>query len=251
MRGVTLGILLAELKAECGFSQNQAHGINNRDSLVQVLQRTQRRLWASWDWPHLRVERFLVLQAGQRFYSVPSDLAYDRIDLAQVKFGGQWQNLQHGITNADYSIFDPRVNDRSWPAMKWDITEDPADSAGTPDDYGMIEIWPLPSDSGVVGADQEGNVCFTGVRQLLPLETETQRADLDNDLLVLYAAAEILARDRKDDATAKGQQALQLFMQLKGNQDKQRSFVMGGADPMEPRPVVIHAHPVPWSVRKS
>ena len=43
MRGNTLGELLSELKAECGYSQNAAHGINNRDSLIQILKRTQRR----------------------------------------------------------------------------------------------------------------------------------------------------------------------------------------------------------------
>jgi hypothetical protein len=45
MRDITLLELLSDLKAECGYSSNAAHGVNNRDSLAQVLKRTQRRLW--------------------------------------------------------------------------------------------------------------------------------------------------------------------------------------------------------------
>src|SRR5262245_55894688 len=172
MRGQTLGALLSDLKAECGVSQNAAHGINNRESLLQVLKRTQRRLWSDWDWMHMRVSRDIQLNAGQRYYNCPTDLPYERIDCAEVKFGGQWFPLIFGITERQYSIFDPRVDDRSWPIQRWDVAEDPADTAGTPDNRGMIEVWPLPSDSGVVGGDLEGNLRLTGIRFLRPFNAD-------------------------------------------------------------------------------
>lgn len=250
MRGQTLALLLSELRAECGFSQNQAHGINNRDSLVQTLKRTQRRLWASWDWMHLRVSRDLVMNAGQRYYNCPIDLPYERIDIAEFKFGGQWCPLRFRIDERNYSIFDPRKNERSWPVEKWDIAEDPADTAGTPDNRGMIEVWPLPSSSGTVGGDLEGNVRLTGIRFLNRFEQDQDRCDLDGDLIVLYAASEVLMRDRKEDAQAKLQQAQQLAALLKGNAEKNRSFVMGGCDPSEEYQQVTYAHPVPFSVQK-
>lgn len=248
MRGQTLGELLSDLKAECGYSQNAAHGVNNRDSLVQVLKRTQRRLWGDWDWMHMRVSRDMQISAGQRYYNCPTDLPYERIDAAEVKFGGIWLPLRFGIDERQYSIFDPRQNERSWPIQRWDIAEDPADTVGTPDNRGMIEIWPLPSDSGVVGGTLEGNVRFTGIRFLRPFLSDSDRCDLDGDLIVLFAAAEILSRDRKEDAQAKSQAAQSMYMRLRGNQEKNRSFSLSGDKLKENQQPEIFAHPVPFSV---
>jgi hypothetical protein len=255
MRGQTLTELLSDLKAECGYSQNAAHGINNRDSLVQVLKRTQRRLWSDWDWMHMRVSRDIQLNAGQRYYNCPDDLPYERIDTAEVKFGGQWMPLCFGINERQYSVYDPRVDERSWPVQRWDVAEDPADTLGTPDNRGMIEVWPLPSDSGSAPSptvDLEGWIRFTGIRFLRPFTMDSHRCDLDGDLIVLFAAAEILQRDRKDDAQAKLQAATKLYMMLRGNQEKNRSFNLNGAydDEAEQQPEVF-AHPVPFSISGS
>lgn len=255
MRGQTLTELLSDLKAECGYSQNAAHGINNRDSLVQVLKRTQRRLWSDWDWMHMRVSRDMQLNAGQRYYNCPTDLPYERIDAAEVKFGGQWIPLCFGINERQYSIYDPRTDERSWPIRNWDIAEDPADTVGTPDNRGMIEVWPMPSDTGTPPSptsDLEGNIRLTGIRFLRPFNSDSDRCDLDGDLIVLFAAAEILMRDRKEDAQAKLQAANTLYMKLRGNQEKNRTFNLNGdcCDEDGEQPVVF-AHPVPFSISGS
>jgi hypothetical protein len=248
MRGNTLGELLSELKAECGYSQNAAHGINNRDSLIQILKRTQRRLWSDWDWMHMRVSRDFALNAGQRFYSVPSDLPFERMDAAEVKFGGQWLPLIFGIDERQYSVYDPEDNDRSWPITRWDITEDPADTAGTPDDRGMVEVWPLPSDSADLTGSKEGFIRVTGIRFLNSIVADADRFDLDGDLIVLFAAAEILARDRKDDSQHKLQLATNLYLKLRGNSEKNRTFSLGGDETEKEKQPEIFAKPVPWSV---
>jgi hypothetical protein len=257
MRGQTLGELLSDLKAECGYSQNTAHGINNHESLTQVLKRTQRRLWSEWDWMHMRVSRDMQINAGQRYYNCPTDLPYERIDAAEVKFGGQWLPLCFKINERHYSIYDPRIDERSWPIRNWDIAEDPADTMGTPDNRGMIEVWPLPSDSGTPPTppednDLEGWIRLTGIRFLRPFTEIAHRCDLDGDLIVLYAAAEVLQRDRKEDAQVKLQQANQLFMRLRGNQEKNRTFILAGDDPDEKhRQPEVFAHPVPFSISGS
>jgi hypothetical protein len=251
MRGQTLGELLSDLKAECGYSQNAAHGINNHESLVQVLKRTQRRLWSDWDWMHMRVSRDMQVNAGQRYYNCPTDLPYERIDCAEVKFGGQWKPLCFGINERQYSIYDPRIDERSWPLERWDVAEDPADTAGTPDNRGMIEVWPLPSDSGTAPGptnDLEGWMRFTGIRFLRPFNNTPDRCDLDGDLIVLFAAAEVLSRDRKDDAQAKLQAAQKLYLMLRGNQEKNRTFQLAGDTDKEDQQPVVFAHPVPFSV---
>jgi hypothetical protein len=246
MRGQTLGELLSDLKAECGYSQNAAHGINNRETLVQILKRTQRRLWSDWDWMHLRVSRDTRLMAGERYYGCPDDLSYERIDAAEVKFGGQWKPLCFGINERQYSIYDPRIDERSWPIERWDIAEDPA-----PLSPGTIEVWPVPSDSGTApapGSDDEGWFRLTGIRNLRNLVVDADRCDLDGDLIVLFAAAEILSRDRKEDAQAKLQAANKLYMMLRGNQEKNRTFNLGDGESDEDKQTVVFAHPVPFSV---
>lgn len=249
MRDITLLELLSDLKAECGYSQNAAHGVNNRDSLVQVLKRTQRRLWSDWDWMHLRVSRDTRLNAGQRYYNCPTDLPYERIDAAEVKFGGQWLPLIFGIDERQYSVYDPRNDERSWPIRNWDISEDPANT-----NRGMIEVWPLPSDSGTApapGSDDEGWFRFTGVRFLRPFNNDSDRCDLDGDLIVLFAAGEILARDRKEDAQAKLQAAQKLYMMLRGNQEKNRTFNLGDGEDDRAKQPEVFAHPVPFSISGS
>jgi hypothetical protein len=252
MRGQTLGELLGDLKAECGYSQNAAHGINNRESLVQVLKRTQRRLWSDWDWMHMRVSRDMRVNAGQRYYNCPNDLPYERIDAAEVKFGGQWLPLKFGIDERLYSIYDPRIDERSWPIRNWDVAEDPADTAGTPDNRGMIEVWPLPADSGTApapGSDDEGWMRLTGIRFLRPMNVDADRCDLDGDLIVLFAATEILMRDRKEDAQAKLQAANKLYLMLRGNQEKNRTFNLNpDFDDEESKQPEVFARPVPWSL---
>lgn len=257
MRGQTLGELLSDLKAECGYSQNTAHGINNHESLTQVLKRTQRRLWSDWDWMHMRVSRDMQINAGQRYYNCPTDLPYERVDAVEVKFGGQWLPLVFGINERHYSIYDPRIDERSWPIRNWDVAEDPADTAGTPDNRGMIEVWPLPSDSGTAPTppednDLEGWIRLTGIRFLRPFTALSDRCDLDGDLIVLYAAAEVLQRDRKEDAQVKLQQAQQLFLRLRGNQEKNRTFILAGDDPADrAKQPEVFAHPVPFSISGS
>jgi hypothetical protein len=249
MRDITLLELLSDLKAECGYSQNAAHGVNNRDSLVQVLKRTQRRLWSDWDWMHLRVSRDTQLNAGQRYYNCPTDLPYERVDTAEVKFGGQWLPLCWGINERQYSIYDPRNDERSWPIRNWDIAEDAANT-----NRGMIEVWPMPAGSGTPpapGSDDEGWFRLTGIRFLRAFNSDSDRCDIDGDLIVLFAAAEILTRDRKEDAQAKLQAAQKLYTQLRGNQEKRRTFNLGdGEDERHEQPEVF-AHPVPFSISGS
>jgi hypothetical protein len=249
MRDITLLELLSDLKAECGYSQNAAHGVNNRDSLVQVLKRTQRRLWSDWDWMHLRVSRDTRVNAGQRYYNCPVDLPYERVDTAEVKFGGQWLPLTFGVDERLYSIYDPRNDERSWPIRNWDISEDPANT-----NRGMIEVWPLPSDSGTApapGSDDEGWFRLTGIRFLRNFNADSDRCDLDGDMIVLFAAAEILSRDRKEDAQAKLQAAQKLYMMLRGNQEKNRTFNLGDGEDQRTKQPEVFAHPVPFSISGS
>jgi hypothetical protein len=58
-------------------------------------------------------------------------------------------------------------------------------------------------------------------------------AMLDDNLIVLFAAAEMLARAKSDDAQGKMSAANELFTKLKGSGIKNDVFVMGGGMPVE------------------
>ena len=88
MRGTTLVKLLDILRVECGLSLNPAHNPQNRDTQIATLQRVQETMWADFAWPHLRVERAIDVQAGQRYYDMPGDLDIDRIEKIEIREAG-------------------------------------------------------------------------------------------------------------------------------------------------------------------
>jgi hypothetical protein len=171
---------------------------------------------------------------------------YERIDGIEFKFSGLWRPLEFGIDERHYSIFDPDIDQRSDPVMRWDIAEDVQDTAGEVDRRGMFEIWPLPPIDGEAGGSLEHNLRLTGTRNLNRLTQSNDRADLDNDLIVLFCAGELLAPGDPASSQIKLAAAQRLLLQLRGNADKKDTFVMGGDDPMDsPQPVIV-AHPVPF-----
>lgn len=222
-RGTTLVKLLDYLRSECGVSQNPAHNPQVRDQQIISLQRTQEMLWGDFAWPHLRVDRVVELQAGQRYYDMPTDIDIDRIERIEVRFNSAYCELKWGIEACHYAVFDSDLDVRSSPAQRVRIVEDE-----------QLEIWPIPD----VDADPdtlEGRVKITGIRQLRPLVADDDRADLDDRLIVLYAAAEWLARNGAKDAQVKQDKANRHYLKIRGGLMPRRRFGMLGVGQPEPR----------------
>lgn len=226
MRGALLRDCLRDLRAECGHSTAPNVGMNAEDALLTALERTQLRLWEEWDWPHLLVNRYIELQAGQRFYSVPPDLPFERIQTIAARDGSRWKPLTYGITTEDYNLYDPDMNERSYPPRKYFVTEDPQDTQGNIDGRGMIEVWPL-ADRNANEQTKDGFLRLTGIRTMRRFSQLNDRCELDATLIVLYAAADILAREKSDDAQLKLQQAQQLNVKLKGNSTRIKTWRLG------------------------
>lgn len=226
-RGTTLGELILMLRAEIGDATSASLGQNNLPHLQQTLRRTQEFLWQDFSWPHLRVYREEILQAGQRYYSFPADLDFDRVENAQVRYDEDWRPVVYGIEHQHYNAMDPELNDREDPVLRWQAHEG--------DQY---EVWPLPATNGL-------RLRFEGIKKLAPLLAEQDRAELDDNLIVLFAAAEILSRRQSADAKAKENLATRLYSRLRGHQtSKTKMIVMGGGfDPNQrasiqrPRPL--------------
>lgn len=209
-RGTSLLELRGMLRAEVGASSNVAMGVNTVDQYNLLLSRIQKRLWTDHEWPWAVVNRDEPLLENERYYSFPDDLEYDRITNAWVSYNEIWHPLEYGIGPAQYNTFNSDSNKGTSPTVRWQHYED--------DQY---EIWPIPKSNGQV-------IRFRGVKQLSPLISDTDTAELDDVLLVLFAASEMLSRNGATDAPMKMAQATSHYNKLKGLALKNDRFVYGG-----------------------
>jgi len=202
-RGTQLLSLIAQLRAETGRTQNVAVGVDEVENLKVILQRTQELLYDEYEWPHLRVQRTISLLAGSRYYNLPSDLNFDRIQDVKLKYNGVYTDVERGILFDDYSVYDSNADtpDRSFPVLKWDIRH-----TGSTE---QLESWPIPAEAATL--------YLFGTKKLSNLIQESDRADLDDRLIVLFAAAEMLARQKSADAKNKLSQAERRLLMLRRN----------------------------------
>jgi hypothetical protein len=229
MRGVLLRDCLRSLRAEIGHSTSVVTGMNAEDALVTTLERTQKRLWEEWDWPHLMVRRIVPMAAGSRYYNVPADLYFEKIRKAEIRYSGEWRPVEPGIDECHYLICDSDIGQRSHPVERYQVTEDPQDTGGNVDGRGMVEVWPIP-DSNYSPETLEGALRFHGIRTIRRFSEPTDRCELDDSLIVLYSAAEILARQRSADAEIKLAHARKLELQLRGQGQRTKSFQLGATE---------------------
>lgn len=218
-RGKTLLSLLDDLRAEIRVSLNPAHNAQVRETQVKNLQRVQDWLYEDFDWPHLRIERLVAVQAGQRFLDVPPDLDLERILDIQVRYGTDWCRLVSGIGPAEYACYDSELGETSYPVRRWRIYEGE-----------RLELWPVPADA-TNSTSFDGQIKVAGIKRLSRLVDDDDRADLDNRLIVLYAAAEMLAASGAKDAKLKLDQAAQRYASLRADLTPRRVTKMFGEEP--------------------
>jgi hypothetical protein len=204
-RGATLTSLVTDLRAEIGHSISPSVGQEKLGQLKRYLARHQETLYTGYDWPHM-IEREgdKALAAGQRYYDFPSTVNPDRVLGVSVRWGNQWIPVNFGIdTERQYNVFDPsETGDRNDPVQNWDWYDDGGQL--------QFEVWPTPASAGTIR--------FRGVKPLSPLSANSDTADLDSNLIVLYAAAEMM--QGMDGAKAKESLANDLLRRLKGNSSK-------------------------------
>lgn len=218
-RGTTLAILVNDLRSEIGHSLEPNLGRSTRDVLVNVIQRNQRRLWDDYAWPFLRVMRDLATQKDQRYYNLPSDMVFERIERVEFKHGDYWEKMEYGISAPQYNQYDSDKGITSSPIQRYDTAEN-----------NQIEFWPIPATNST-SSDKNGMVRLHGIKNLGGLINDSDLADLDDQLIVLYAAAEMLARQKQADAQNKLAQAQAHYNRLKARLAKTETFVIGGGEP--------------------
>ncbi|WP_439392545.1 hypothetical protein ACRQ5Q_24280 [Bradyrhizobium sp. PMVTL-01] len=220
-RGTTLVKLLDQLRAELHTSLNPAHNNQVRDKQVHFLNKTQEWLWEDYNWPHLRERKNYPVQAGQRFYDFGADFDLERIERIEVMTGGRWLELDQGVDSAHYALQNSELDQRADPVRRWRIAEDE-----------QIELWPIGQTDGDP-TTLENYVKVTGIRKLNPLVKDTDRADIDDQLIFLYAASSY-APDSKEGKMALNR-ANKRLAKMKGRLTPRRQFSMFGVG-RQPQP---------------
>lgn len=210
--------MLTELRYEARISADPAHGSHLTDRHTALLRRTQEQLAASHDFPSLTVVRSLTVNAGQRQVAYP-----DQIDLENVRkvyqknTSGKWVPLLRGITAENLNQIDSDADERRENPLRW---ENYLGDGDTTISQSLFEIWPIPNRAVTLRVE--------GQRKLLPLNTATDMSTIDGPTIVLFAAAELLAGQKAEDAGLKLKIAQTRLDTIKSRQQSQDAepFVM-------------------------
>ena len=89
-------------------------------------------------------------------------------------------------------------------------------------------VWPIP--------DRAATLRLTGRRTARRLLDDNDLSELDGNLLVLFAASDLLARQGSEDAQLALGKAQRLLRQIlvRQDSDKDRPFIIGGGPPPAP-----------------
>lgn len=210
--GIQLRDLIRGVRAETGKSLNVALGVAEHDALVYQIQLKQEFLYYDYDWPALLTHADVPVSAATRLYNYPTGIAFDFINNVWVSLDGttSFSEVFYGIGPPEYNESGP--SNTGWPISSWQISPD-----GT-----QFEVWPTPSQTGVV--------TFYGRRALAPLVDDADTCTLDATLIVLHVAADILARQKAEDAQVKLAQAGKHLRNIVRRQgaNKQTPIILGG-----------------------
>lgn len=217
-RGTQFSEIIDMFREEAGYAMSRALGQNDLPGIKAMLRRSYRRLHADFNWPHLQVDRDKEALAGQRYYTIPADIDFSRILRVRVRENGGtiWHPIEHGITLDHYNRVSSDDDQREDFPRAWQVYEND-----------QFEVWPIPVTSG-------HKLRFTGISKPKPLVSESEVLDLDDDLVVMYAVAQRLARDKSPDAKARFDEARQHYMRLRANSQKSNGFNMKVSSDREP-----------------
>jgi hypothetical protein len=190
--GVSLAVIRNEVLIEAGYSTEAGHAAYSKERIDQLINRQERRLALdpSLDWPALKFEQSVTIAANSRYGNLPSDITFTMISTAHVAFGDDWLPLYHGIEMEHRSIYNE--NQRAEPVMRWEI-QHPGDA--------QFEVWPVPSTVQTIR--------FSGQKAFGAMARDDDTCAIDADVLVMTVAAQILGRDRKEDAALLMEQGME------------------------------------------
>lgn len=203
--GTQFSSLFQDLRAEVRRSTTVSVGVDDLPYLKRVINHVYRGLVVDYEWRHLRyVPPRIAMQAGQALYDFPTHLDFDDVWSATCWQGSTNTEIKRGIEPTDYGTIDPQADARQDPVLKYDLR-----FSGTAVQF---EVWPLPATT------DEVEVEFIGTYKLPRLVNDDDQMMIDDELVLLFAAAEVLKADKADDSDSKLQLAQDYLRRLKVRQ---------------------------------
>lgn len=179
--GIKLETILDEIREETGLSTQHGQSVFNQSRLIQLVNRSERTLNAKYELTALQKEEQVSVVADAQYANLPSSMSFTEIDSVYVSYGDDWLPVTHGITPEHRAQYN--ASQRAMPITRWEIQ-----SPGNVN----FEVWP-------VGGSAQ-TLLFSGFAKLGGMVNPSDTCTLDADALVMFVAAQILARDKKDDA---------------------------------------------------
>lgn len=178
--------LVSAVKLETGRLDSATIGVDEVANIKRLINRWYELLWYAYDWPFLKTTFAVSIVAGTTQYNYPSGLDLERIERVWVEYNDINRPLERGINFEDFNIFDPADNERNDPILRWDTR--------IVSNVQKIEVWPEPN------ATQTLNII--GFKQWAALVADADVCYLDDQLVIMFASAQILKRQKSDDADA-------------------------------------------------
>lgn len=215
MRGTTLANCRTMLKNQLGYNTQANVALATDPELSALLTDMQFWLFSQYQWPFLYTHSDVGLVANTRYYTLPSGISLDYPTEVETKWANLWYPVAYGIKGEQYEMVDPDLNQTLDPACRWQnysVTQ--------------FEIWPVPASVQTLR--------FWGTGLPVAFVADNDISSLDDELIVLFAAAEKLARAKQRDAPSKLDRAMKLFNRLKGANKPHVQFSMGAASEGDP-----------------
>jgi hypothetical protein len=210
-------------REEARLSTNTSRGTDHLASVRRKIKRHYEMLADEHDWQHLTLveaDAIKALSAGERYYDFPVALNPNKVgDHTYYRMGSTagWIEMDYGIGPDDYSGFDSSAGDRSDPALKWQMVS-------TAEGVLQFEVWPVPSDNSA-------QIRFTGQRKVRALVDDDSLLDLDDVMISLFVASELLQESKQPDAEAKARAASARLLQQKSSMNSKQRIRVGMNDP--------------------
>lgn len=199
MQTDTLANCVYALRAEAGHSLSTTQGQNIVDVLKYLLKRSQLELWTAYQWPTLMISGDVPTVVGQYVYDYPAPFDFERVrqTYAAPANSTNWQDLTYGLDES--YIMPGGANSQSGDGPQFWRPE-----------QNQFRIWPTPVSTNWW-------VRFRGMKSLTPFISDADVSTLDAMAIVLFPAAELLARAKAEDAANKLKKAQTHLLALLGN----------------------------------
>lgn len=210
----TLGDLRGDLLARVGMGAQGASG-TSQPLLNSFLRNGQTQLYWAQNWKHLTSYEDKTIGVGQNLLDYPTACERDRRVLrVESVYGGQWRRVPEGIETEHWSTMDTQ----GYP-VRVELLQ-------------QVLVYPK--------ADQLYTVRFWYVADLDRFAQDSDRASLDDEMILLHALTNAKAHYRHPDAAQYQGQLAELMASLRG-QSLRRDGVYKRETGMEPeqRPMVV------------